>query len=379
MEYLLKHKNINVALVEIQDSNIIDIYAVYEKEHLPIKYEKEKLQTVYLLNRWLENRGIPDSRENYHDLLRYYGLDSLKPLTLLCYGLNLTDHWWLCNSGDDKRWEDVNFLQCDFSEKTGALLFSLQGRSVYANPDFSSNGHLIKMWKIIEGKRILLKGGSGDIRQEPYNECLASVIADRLDLDHVRYNFHTVGDTVYSGCECMINENTEFIDTFKVYLYNTEKTTNRYDDFVKICKNQGIQDVVEKLDRMLAFDFLIRNTDRNTGNYGILRDPETLKWLGIAPLFDHGDSLWNNVQNIKNIHNEGKSNCRSFEGTNEKNIFLIKNHGWYNGKELTDISDLAVTLLRKNGSMEDERIMNIADSLSVRNAWLEQVLSKVSI
>jgi hypothetical protein len=173
----------------------------------------------------------------------------------------------------------------------------------------------------------------------------------------------------------MINENTEFIDAFKVYLYNTEENTNRYDDFIKICKNHGIQDVVEKLDQMLILDYLIRNTDRNTGNYGIIRNPETLKWLGVAPLFDHGDSLWNNVQNINNIHNDGKSNCRSFEGTNEKNIALVKNHGWYDRKKIADISDLAVCILRKNSNMEEERIVKIAKCLSERSVNLELELS----
>jgi hypothetical protein len=378
MEYLLKHKNINAALLEIQDSNIVDIREVYAKEHLPIKYVHENAQNVYLLNNWLENRGIPRSRENYTDLLEYYKLENLKSLTLLCYGLNLTDHWWLCNSGDDKKWEDVNFFQNNFSEKTGALLFTLQDRNIYANPDFSSNGHLIKMWKIVTGKRILYKAGSGDIQQEPYNEYIASVLADKLNIRHVPYRLYTIGGNVYSGCECMADGRTEFIDAFKVFLHNTEEKTSAYHDFLKICKKQGLDTAGEEVDRMIVFDYLIRNTDRNMGNYGIIRDSETLQWLRVAPLFDHGTSLWSDTQNIDNINNERKSSCRSFEGTNEKNIALVKHTAWFNRNNLKDISELAVSVFQKNTSMEKGRIEKIAGCLSERSINIERELSRGS-
>jgi hypothetical protein len=378
MEYLLKHKNINAALLEIQNANIIDIHEVYEKEHLPIRYVNEKAQNIYLLNNWLENRGIPRSRENYGDLLRYYKLENLKSLTLLCYGLNLTDHWWLCSGRDDKKWEAVNFFQNNFSEKTGALLFTLQGKDIYANPDFSSNGHLIKMWKIINGKRILYKAGSGDIQQEPYNECAASVIADKLNIRHVPYQLSAIEGNIYSGCECMVDEHTEFIDAFKVFLHNTEAKTSAYNDFIKTGKKYGLDTIGEDIDRMIVFDYLIRNTDRNMGNYGIIRNSETLQWIQAAPLFDHGASFWSDTQNIDHINNDRKSSCRSFEGTNEKNITLVKHHAWFNRSAIKDLSELAVSIFQKNANMEKERIERIAKCLSERSMTIGRELSKSS-
>jgi hypothetical protein len=378
MEYLLKHKNINAALLEIEDSNIVDLPEIYEREHLPVRPVKEKAQNIYLLNNWLENRGIPRSRENYGDLLQYYRLENLKSLTLLCYGLNLTDHWWLCRSRDDKKWEDVNFFQNEFSEKTGALLFTLQDKQIYANPDFSSNGHLVKTWKIVGGERVLYKAGSGDIGQEPYNECAASAIAEKLKIRHVPYHLSVIGATVYSGCECMVDGEREFIDAFKVFLHNTEEKTSAYNDFIKIGKKQGLENIGEELDKMIVFDYVIRNTDRNMGNYGIIRNSETLKWLYAAPLFDHGASFWSDTQNIDNINNERKSGCRSFEGTNEKNIRLITHHAWFNGNGIKDLSDLASGIFQKNANMEKARIDRIAKCLSERSVFIGRELSNRS-
>jgi hypothetical protein len=365
MAYVLKHKNIDVAFLEIRRGNIVDIKEIKEKEHLPIKYEDDKYENIRLLNNWLENRGIPSSRENYETILAQYKVDSSKELTLLSYGLNLTDHYWICEATDAKTWEEVNFLHNPFSEKVGTLLFELSGNSaVFANPDFSSNGHLRKMWGIENGARVLYKAGSGDIKQEPYNEYIASRIASSLDFNHVNYALTQIGGEIFSACDCMINEDLEFIDAFKVYL-NVEQKTNRYDDYIGVCEDNGIANAGEEVDKMIVLDYLIRNTDRNTGNFGILRNSETLQWKSMAPIFDNGNSFWYNTVSIDNISAEASSNCRSFSGTNEGNIKLIANLRRFDLStttklKLEGIEKVIMDTLSMNPFMEKRRIDRIA-------------------
>ena len=43
---------------------------------------------------------------------------------------------------------------------------------------------------------------------------------------------------------------------------------------------------------MIVLDYIIANEDRHFNNFGLLRDPETLEWLGAAPIYDSGTSLW---------------------------------------------------------------------------------------
>ena len=43
---------------------------------------------------------------------------------------------------------------------------------------------------------------------------------------------------------------------------------------------------------MLQFDYLINNTDRHFGNFGFIRNVNTLEFQGVAPIFDNGNSLW---------------------------------------------------------------------------------------
>jgi hypothetical protein len=44
---------------------------------------------------------------------------------------------------------------------------------------------------------------------------------------------------------------------------------------------------------MFVFDAIICNTDRHFGNFGVLVDNKTNKIVAPAPLFDHGNSLFN--------------------------------------------------------------------------------------
>ena len=50
---------------------------------------------------------------------------------------------------------------------------------------------------------------------------------------------------------------------------------------------------VKALDDMIVLDALICNTDRHYGNFGFLVDNKTNKIAAPAPLFDHGNSLFN--------------------------------------------------------------------------------------
>ena len=70
-------------------------------------------------------------------------------------------------------WRDVNFYENDFSDDVGRALFGegvLSAQPDLCSPCNTSDGFLQKRWRIADGKRILLKAGSGIYKQEPYNE-----------------------------------------------------------------------------------------------------------------------------------------------------------------------------------------------------------------
>lgn len=85
----------------------------------------------------------------------------------------------------------VNFFDNDFSEDVGDILFgkAKDSENISLNsPDNTSDGCLKKRWKIINKKRCLLKAGSLPYEQQPFNEAIASLIMDKLNVDHVNYS-----------------------------------------------------------------------------------------------------------------------------------------------------------------------------------------------
>jgi len=375
--HILKHKNINAAYLWISEGQILDVIEIKEPEHLPYKYISEKEKNVKLLNNWLDKRGIPFSREDYELIMGKYNVKTSKELALLGNGLNLTDHFWLCDAKNEKTWEDVNFLDNKFSTRIGEILPEIAEKyEEFANPDFSSNGRLKKFWLIDGERRLLLKDGSGDIRQEPFNECLASEIAKHLEVDHVEYHLLDYNKDTYSSCECMIDKQVEFVNAFNVFL-DIENSGSKYSDYIRACENRGIKNAREEVDKMIVVDYLIRNTDRHIGNYGILRNSETLKWEKIAPLFDNGSSLWHDAQGIKYINADTKSNSRSFTGENEKNISLIGNIGWYDKSKINGIDEVMKKVLICNKNMDEERVNRIADEFRKRVNNLDMLLDRV--
>jgi hypothetical protein len=130
----------------------------------------------------------------------------------------------------------------------------------------------------------LLKGGSGETRQEPYNEVIATKIMERLGIPHVPYTLMEQEGYPCSVCENLISPQTELITAW--YVMQTSKKRNHvsvYQHYVNCCEALGIPGIVEALDQMMVVDYLIANEDRHQNNFGVIRNSDTLEWLAPAP------------------------------------------------------------------------------------------------
>jgi len=357
--HILKHKNIDVAYLWIEEGKVLDVNEIKEPEHLPYKYVEDSVKNVKLLNNWIAKRGIPFRREDYDFVMQKYKVNTSSELIVLSNGLNLTDHYWLCEKNKEKRWENVNFLDNKFSIRIGEILPELtEAYEEFVNPDFSSNGRLKKFWIIDGEKRVLCKDGSGDIRQEPFNEKIASDIAEKLKINNVKYKLGEFEKTYYSKCDCMIDRDLEYVNAFTVYLEGTA-TGNRYDDYIQICENKGLKNVRDEVDKMIILDYIIRNTDRHVGNFGILRNAETLQWEKTAPVFDNGNSFWHDAQGETYIDGKTKSQSRSFLKTNEENLLLVRDKNIVDLNEIKQMPAEIYNVLKVNKKIEQTRIEKI--------------------
>ena len=346
MKYILMHKRTAVADIEIDDaaSYIQKINTVFAPEHLPVGVPiRRGAADRGALNEWWTDRSIPSSRSGIREALEALDITSTKMLLVRCYGLSLSDQYWICPEGSELTWDKINFFTNDFSDDIGDVLFGKnKNKNVldFCSPDNTSDGNLKKRWKIIDGKRCLVKGGSNPFRQQPFNEVIAGEIMKRLGIPHVPYKVTWNKGAPYSVCEDFVGEETELIPAWRII--QTQKKSNStsvYQHFVNCCASLGIKETVSFLDRMIVLDYIIANEDRHLNNFGALRSAETLEWLGMAPIYDSGSSLgYDKVAG--QIRGELDIECKPFKKHHIEQLKLVSDFSWIDFSRLSDVEEL---------------------------------------
>lgn len=200
----------------------------------------------------------------------------------------MSDQYWVKPADSNIEYKDINFFEHDFKDSkfTNATFSSGVDSSTkisLISPNNTTDGRLKKTWIIKNNKRYLLKGGYKNEVMQPFNEVLASMICERLGLNHIKYTIEVINGKVVSKCECFINTDTELIPAHQNYM-KFKKKENAYEEYIKILENKGINNVREKLENMFILDYLILNEDRHLNNFGIIRNVNNLNWIDIKDI-----------------------------------------------------------------------------------------------
>ena len=152
------------------------------------------------------------------------------------------------------------------------------------SPNSTLGGDLNKKWKIVNGRRILVKGGTGSTQQEVLNEVVATALYNRLlsRNDYVPYFLFEENGRIYSACENMLGQDEELVTAYDVL--STRKkpdSISDYDFLVDTYKSLGLKNVEEGLAKMFTCDYILANQDRHWRNFGVI---EMLKHLNLQGL-----------------------------------------------------------------------------------------------
>ena len=375
MKCTLMHKRLAVAELELDEATgfILKIDEVYQPEHLPVGVSfKNGIAERGQLNEWWTDRSIPASRSGVRNALENLNITNTKALLVRCFGLSLSDQYWIKPQDADIEWDKINFFENAFSEDIGDVLF---GRAMkkegfdFSSPDNTSDGCLKKRWKIIDGKRCLIKGGSDIARQQPFNEVIATKIMQRLNIPHVPYTMTWDNGSPYSVCEDFITSDTELVAAWRII--NSKKKSNNmsvYQHFVSCCKDFGITDIEQSLDKMLVLDYIIANEDRHLNNFGLVRNAETLEWMGFAPIYDSGSSLGYDKLPTQ-IRMQADITCKPFKKSHIEQLKLVSDFSWIDFDKLADIDEIIKEVMSTEEASElidERRITAISDAVRSR-------------
>lgn len=394
MYYTLMHKKLPVLDLELDaaTNSIQRLGTVYHIEHLPLGIaDKHNIIDRTELNAWWTDRSIPASRSGIRSVLEILNIPNTQLLLTHCFGLSLSDQYWVKPQGSELQWEQVNFFTNPFSEDVGDILLGKVPRSDafdLHSPDNTSDGFLKKRWKIIDGKRCLLKAGSGPFMQQPFNEVIASMIAERLGILHVPYSLLWSGGIPYSVCEDFVTPDTELVSAWRVMRsVKKDNSISLYQHYLNCCQSLGVSDIQHAMDQMIVLDYLILNEDRHQNNFGLIRDANTLEWIGAAPIFDSGSSL--GYDKLAGMILSGRGiECKPFKKTHKEQLKLVSSFDWVDfdrlarsRQEIQDVFEQAgefVDAARRNAilSTYDERLENLM-ALSAVQAQTDDISQDV--
>ncbi|MDE6957020.1 MAG: XRE family transcriptional regulator, partial [Lachnospiraceae bacterium] len=298
MNYELRHFNTPLLRFHAtEDSSIPEIEITWKSEEnrklFPLDLEVSENGLV----KWLKHRTIPKNRAYVHNFLSKCGLNLNRPMNIIrvSKGLSLNDCYWIVEEGFDGTFEKFNLYDNRFSHILALIAFTGYGSSVRTSlascPEFTTNGMLPKCWRRSDGAVKLYKGGTrgaSNTGNEPYSEYYAAQIARGLGVQAIPYGLSRWEGELCSTCELFTSKKYAFLPVGRVV------TSGGMKEVWKYYEHMG-EVYVEALRDMLVLDAIICNTDRHFGNFGFLVDNRANKIVAPAPLFDHGNSLFNYV------------------------------------------------------------------------------------
>ena len=296
MNYELRHFDTPLLRFSAtEDSSAPEISILWfneeQKELLPLDLQLTS-EGVF---KWLKHRTIPKNRAYVHNFLSKCGLHLNRPMNIIkvSKGLSLNDCYWVVEEGFEGTFEKYNLYDNRFNKVLALIAFTGYGSSIRTSlascPEFTTNGMLPKCWRRQDGVIKLYKGGTSgasNTGNEPYSEYYAVQVAKVLGIQAIDYNLSKWNGELCSTCELFTTKDVSFMPVGRLVATGGMKAVLDYYETLG-------PEFVKALNDMFVFDAIICNTDRHFGNFGVLVDNRTNKIVAPAPLFDHGNSLFN--------------------------------------------------------------------------------------
>ncbi|MDD3139039.1 MAG: HipA domain-containing protein [Lachnospiraceae bacterium] len=380
MKCVLMNKNTPVTEVELDEDTtiILEVTESFKLDFLPIGIDcREGKPDKKELNRWWLSRSIPRNRSGLREALEQMEINQPEQLLMKCNGLSLSDQYWMKPADSNLKWKDINFFDNGFSDDVENILFGQskkENKLDLMSPCNTSDGWLKKKWKIVNGKRCLIKAGSNPYMQEPLNEVFGTKLHERLGCkNYVSYTITWEEGMPYSVCENFITTDTELVSAVSINRSIKKRSQfSSYEHFMNACKEHGIPGMQQFVDYLLVFDYLMANTDRHFGNFGAIRNVNTLEWIGPAPVFDSGTSLWHDKL-TKSIGSNDRTEMKPFYADAARQMELVTDFDWIPFENLKNLQDDIREVFAQSNFMDEERIETIAKAVNSRVEELQEM------
>lgn len=275
--YELMHKDnvCGVIVIDADDGKVANYKSLSKREGPFLGNDK-----VPLIKKWWATRCVPGTRKAMQEAVRNAGCETNGQYLAKNLALSMTDCYWVRPIDTDLKWENV----------------CLRAGTQY-DPNASLGGQMEKYWDLSAEPPVLVKTSGMCYGQQALNEKFASKIhREQGKFPFVDYDVRiTENGDKQAVCSAFTSESKEFMPALEVV--ESQKRPgdeSLYDMYIRVCSENGIDGgyMRDCMDYQTLTDFIISNTDEHLLNFGILRDPDTLRFVGPAPIFDSGNSMF---------------------------------------------------------------------------------------
>ena len=264
----------DIIVADIRDNIVMPV----NNNLLPLHF-----MSGYGLISWLEGRAIDAHRTNSRLLkkaLRLTTADDVE-VVLKVNAATLTDTYWLKPENSSLLYEDVRFKDNIFDKLAlyGDPDSFNDGNGRYHTPELTNTGSFEKCWSIVNGEWWMYKRGNDN---ELFSELFICEIGKALGFNMALYEMD--GRYIKSR-DFTSGAAVNYEPAFGIVGKDEDYGIN-YSAFAKLSKKFPPDYL-----KMIYLDALCFNMDRHTNNYGVLREVESGKLLGMAPNYDNNIAL----------------------------------------------------------------------------------------
>lgn len=299
MLYVLKRKDEIVTLADfLEDGSVYKFHQELVNPELAPLHDPDNHDW---LKQWWKRRSVPISQGHIKSMLEKKGLLGPEDFLMKNLGLSLTDYYWISPMDSGLTWEDVNLFDNEFHEDIliSADTNERKDEVPHYTPNGSLQGSLEKSWTILNGERGMLKGNRDQFSSESINEVIASKLHELQNFNaYTEYKLIKINGRDYDyGCysKLFTSQSKELISAYDVVMSEKQPNdTSTFEHFINVCGKYGMDTEMLRqfMDYMIMSDFVLSGRDRHLSNVSILRDSESLKFIGPAPIYDSGKCLF---------------------------------------------------------------------------------------
>lgn len=363
--YTLMMKNVPICDFTYNTSKIAvaSIANIYNSAVTPLGiYSKPGHIDPYSLSHWISKRCVPSLRPSLPEQLLAAGATSPVDLMFKSLGLNLSDQFWFRPAGYDLDWANINCFENDYESTKEHVRLQMNDAGFSPRPNSSTPGELEKHWHRSEdGISYLIKSASGIDNREPYSEILSTKLLSRIlqPEEYVAYSLEQHGGLAWSACPTFITPDAELVPAEDVFIYFGDTGGDTISQYSKDCRSLGVAGIGTAVDKMIVVDFLMANPDRHTYNFGLIRNVETGKFTGVAPLFDNG-AAFGAKQTVYDIVHGFPYISNPFSEYPLTQLGMARDYSWLDLSALDGFDDEIRSTLSQNPAMSEELIEGIA-------------------